>query len=167
MNYERCKYNRPKHSIDVVDVEDVLSVETLQGDQNSTTTSKQQAGIFYKGSDATRFVDYTFGSVETGSLTVTGNTMFAGIAMGNPADGGTVQIPQNITTVILQSIYPYTALTISMPMKPQYGQIVIIICTVNVTTLSLTNGTFGTTVPTSITAPKPLRFIFAGSWFNF
>lgn len=116
--------------------------------------------------DSTRFVEYSFGSVQTGSLQVQGELLLSGVAMGNPLDGATVKIPSNVTTVIIQNIYPYTQLTFTLPLQPGYGKILSIVSTVDVQNVQFANATFGTVKPTEMKASIPLRFIFAGSWFN-
>jgi hypothetical protein len=117
-------------------------------------------------SDQTRFVDYSFGNVQTQSLQFTGNLVANSIVTGSPVDGGTVTIPPRATIVILQNTQVYTQLTLVMPTKPDYGQILIIVSTVDVPNLTLSGATFGTHQPYSLTADVPLRFVFAGSWFN-
>lgn len=116
--------------------------------------------------DQTRFTEYSFGKLETVALDVTGDVMFSGIAMGNPIDGGTVKIPANVSTVILQNTSPYTRLTLTMPLLPPYGKVISIVSTVNVASVTFANATFGTTAPSKLDASEPVRFIFAGSWFN-
>jgi hypothetical protein len=116
--------------------------------------------------DATRFVDYSFGNVLTQGLTVSGELMLTGIAMGNPVEGGTVKIPNKVSVVIIQNLYPYTQLTFTMPVQPEYGRVISIVSTVDIANLSFINGSFTTKKPTSMSASVPLRFIFAGSWFN-
>lgn len=137
--------------------------------EDNMDTEKSKSGNkseqVYKG-EQTRFADYSFGNLQTQNLEVSGDMMMSGIAMGNPVDGGTVKIPDKISTVIIQSIYPYTQLTITMPNLPVFGKTIRIVSTVDVTNLTLSNGTFGTVKPTSLKASVPVRFIFAGSWFN-
>src|SRR5947209_7088673 len=65
--------------------------------------------------DATRFVEYKFASVETQDLVVGGNLMMTSIVVGNPLDGATVNIPSGASFVILQSTAPYVALTLAFP----------------------------------------------------
>lgn len=118
----------------------------------------------FKG-DHTRFVDYSFGNVQTQNLKVAGSFTISGIAMGNPVDGGTLNIPKQCSIVVLQGAASYTQLTINMPLQPEYGQMLSIVSSVNVANLSL-NGAFGTPTPTLLSAGVPLRFIFVGTWFN-
>ncbi len=118
-------------------------------------------------SDHSRFVDYAFGNVKLQSLEVAGNLCISGIALGSPIDGGTVTIPTKCAVVILQSTDLFTQLTMVMPLKPEYGQTLTIISIVDIPNLSLTGGTFATGAPTDMLAGVPLKFIFAGQWFNF
>ena len=120
--------------------------------------------ILYKG-DQKRFVDYAFGNVQTQNLEINGNVVLNNILVGNPVDGGTINIPTTSCVVILQNTAEYTQLTLKMPLEPSYGQTLTIVSTVNVLNLSL-DGTFGTTKPIEIRKDIPLRFIYAGLWFN-
>lgn len=121
--------------------------------------------IVYKG-EQTRFADYSFGNLQTQDLEVSGDLLVSGIAFGSPLDGGTIQIPEKVSVVIIQNTAPYTQLSMTMPLLPKYGKVISIVSTVDVSNLSFTNGLFGTQQPTSMKASVPLRFIFAGSWFN-
>jgi hypothetical protein len=117
-------------------------------------------------SDQTRFVDYSFGKVTTDSLVVAGDLYLSGIAIGNPTDGGTLTIPANISFVIIQSLYPYTSLTITLPVQPVLGKILTIVSTVSVQAVTFTSDSqFSTAVPTSIAPAQSLKLIFAGTWF--
>lgn len=161
---DSCKYNRPKR-IGTFAYRVTESVEKNEGKyENHGGDGDNSIGIL-KG-EATRFTDYSFGKVQTQELTVTGVVNFSGIAMGNPVDGGTVTIPPNVSIVILQNLYPYTQLIITMPLQPEYGQMITIVSTVNISNLTFTNATFGTTTPIAMVASVPIRLLFAGSWFN-
>lgn len=117
------------------------------------------------GDSHSRFVDYAFGNVITQNLEITQNLIISGITTGTPLDGATVTIPPNISVVIIQNTLPYTQLTFVMPLKPQYGQILTIVCNVAILNFSLVGSTFGTVVPTNLAAGRPYRIIYAGSWF--
>jgi hypothetical protein len=118
------------------------------------------------GRDHTRFVEYSFGNLQTHNIKVSGDVVISGIAMGNPSEGGTITIPGQISTLIIQNTAPYTSLTIVMPLLPEYGKLLTITSTVEVINANFIQGSFGTAKPTTIKASVPLRFIFAGSWFN-
>ena len=117
-------------------------------------------------SDQRRFVDYSFGNVQTQNLEITGNLILNNIVTGNPVDGGTVSIPSKAGIVILQNTVDYTQLTVKLPLLPQYGQTLTIVCTVDIPNLTLSNGSFGTTRPLSMSKDIPLRLVYAGVWFN-
>jgi len=121
--------------------------------------------ILYKN-DHSRFVDYSFGNVKTQSLEIAGNFIINSIAMGNPVDGATITIPSNSCIVIIQNTTDYTQLNMKMPLKPEYGQTLTLISTVDIPNLTLLDATFGTKEPTFMIKDVPLRFVFAGSWFN-
>lgn len=121
--------------------------------------------IALKGENS-RFIDYSFGNVNTQALTINGSLNLTGIAVGNPVDGGTVNIPTSCSIVILQSTEEYTQLSLRMPLNPAYGQTLTIISIVDILNLSLEGTVFGTTKPIKIIADKPLKFIFAGKWYN-
>jgi len=133
---------------------------------NDETTNKNEGTLLKDVGSSSRFVDYTFGRVEVNGLTVTGDFQLSGIAMGNPIDGGTVNIPPNVAIVIIQSTLPYTSLTFNMPSQPNYGKILSIVSTVDIATVAFTNALFGTAAVTTMKNSVPLRFVFAGSWFR-
>lgn len=118
----------------------------------------------FKG-DQSRYVDHDFGNLKSLNLSVGGSLSLSSIAMGSPVDGGTVTIPRTAAVVILQSVSPYTLLTLVLPKQPDYGQTLSMVSTVDVANVKFSGGTFGTKTPLSMTASSPLRFIFAGTWF--
>lgn len=132
---------------------------------NDKENNENSSSSLLKG-DQSRYVDYAFGNVKLQSLEVAGNLVLNSIAMGNPIDGGTVIIPTNSTIVLIQNTVPYTQLTMKMPLQPRYGQTLTITSTVDIPNLSLTGATFGTKEPIAMIENVPLRFVFAGSWFN-
>jgi len=144
-------------------------VTNLQDDGQNTTNDAprdaQNDDVLFKG-DQSRFVDYTFGNVQTQNLEITGSVAMSAIAMGNPLDGGTVSIPSRCSVVILKNTANYTQLTVKMPLQPVYGQLLTIVSTVNVANITLAGSSFGTAAPASLVAGVPVRFIFAGQWFN-
>ena len=144
-----------------------MSEENLQimTPEEKSPSEETQNSSLLKAADSTRFVDYKFGSLQTGDLTVTGEVIMSGIAMGNPVDGGTVRIPAKVSLVILQNTAAYTQLTITMPLQPDFGQTICLVSTVDVANVTFTSGAFGSTKPTELKANVALRFIFAGSWF--
>ena len=120
----------------------------------------------YKGDSNTRFVDYSFGNVKAKSIEIQENLYLTSVVNGNPVDGATITIPPRCTVVLIQNTSPYTFLKFIMPIKPVYGQVLIISSSVDITSLQLNGATFAQTAPTQLTASSPLRFIFAGSWFR-
>lgn len=149
------------------------SHEIPQSDGNITTATSHEADgengkntEMLLGGEQTRYTEYTFGKLQTQTLTVTGEVIMAGIATGSPIDGGKIKIPNNVSNVIIQSLYPYTALTIQMPQNPIWGKTVTVVSNRDVVTLMFENATFGTEMPTTMIASIPLRFIYAGQWFN-
>ena len=134
-------------------------------EKTGQSEQREESNVLYKG-DHSRFVDYSFGNVKTQSIEISGNFVINSIAVGNPVDGGTITIPTKVAVVIIQSTTYYTQISIKMPLKPEYGQTLTIVSTVDIPNLSLIEGSFGTKKPTAIVSDIPLRFIFAGQWFN-
>lgn len=130
---------------------------------NCQRADEDTSNEIYK--DQRRFVDYSFGNVQTQNLEITGTLILNNIVTGNPVDGGTVVIPPKAGVVILQNTVDYTQLTIRMPLLPEYGQTLTLVSTVDIPNLTL-DGSFGTTKPTTMLKDIPLRLIFAGLWYN-
>ena len=116
--------------------------------------------------DQSRFLDYNFASVQCQSINVTGNLVISSIASVSPIDEATITIPSGITYLLIQNTVPYNFLTFKLPFKPVYGQILTIISTVDILNVQFVNGEISTPAPTSVSGDKPLRFIFAGTWFG-
>lgn len=126
---------------------------------------ESQSAVLLKG-DQTRFLDYTFANVQCQNINITNNLIISSIASVSPVEGAVVSIPSGISYLIIQNTTFYTDLTLKLPFKPIYGQLLTIISTIDIINLQFTGGTISTQIPNSITNSIPLKFIFAGTWFS-
>jgi len=116
--------------------------------------------------DNSRFTTSNFGSVITKSIDIRDTLLLSSIVTVNPTEGGVVNFVNDATIVVIQSSIPYVQLTFILPLKPLYGQVLIITSNVNISSIVFNgNGaSFGMTMPTSILASEPLRLVYAATW---
>lgn len=116
--------------------------------------------------ESSRYINYSFAGVKTDSLDVKENIYLSSIITVSPTEDGIVLIPKDATILFIDGVDNLVQLTISLPLKPKYGQVLIITSNIDVANLSFeTNGeSFGITSPNVLVNALPLRMVYGNKW---